>query len=750
MRIQGIQAMPETIGKFSLFRVGLACGLVMLMSDVVEAAEAGSSQAQIAQSKPQNAVQAESSVVQLDEVRVVAEGASDERLGLATVRSVIGRDMIEQYGDTTLSDVLRRVPGLSVEDTAGRTTVRMRGLGAGYTQVLINGQPAPAGFSINSLSPALIERIEVLRAPTADTSAQAIAGSINIILADGRKAERSVRASGSSERGARGAEIGGRVAGRSGPGSHSFTGSAGRTDHDRPSTFFERGVGEDGVSTLDRVTQRDAQFRIDSIGLVGNIKREFGDDDKIALEMAVTERRVRGINHDRTDTLLGALPEYSSSNLDYATDSTDVQSKLTWSRRIGDYDKLDIDLSAKRSQRRSAVDFLGFAQMDTLVRYRRVDSDGADHDVLLGARYKRPIGESHDATAGIQFESSRRDERREQVDETPTGLEPVNLDEAYDAHVQRLALYLQDEWAVSDRISAYLGLRWEAVRTQTDGNVIDVARNSVGVFSPIVQTVWRLSDKTKEQVRIGVSRTFKSPRPAELVPRRFIANNNTPTSPDTQGNPDLRAELAWGLDLAYERPLPGGLLSVSAYRRRIEGVILPQLLFVDERWIAVPFNVGDARVHGIETEVRFSLAKLWPGAPDVEMRAGVTRNWSSVSRIGGPDNSLDRQLPLTFSLGTDYTLKNAGLRLGADYRFEDARRSRQSDDLLVSQGNMKMLDVYARWDLSSTARLRLSVSNVLQHSRHTGAIYSGGSGLFMQDTVAAGDPLFRIGFDLNL
>ena len=58
----------------------------------------------------------------------------------------------------------------------------MRGLGSGYTLILLNGDPVAPGFSIDSISPDLIERIEVMRAPTADKSNQAIAGTINIIL----------------------------------------------------------------------------------------------------------------------------------------------------------------------------------------------------------------------------------------------------------------------------------------------------------------------------------------------------------------------------------------------------------------------------------------------------------------------------------------------------------------------------------------------------------------------------------------
>lgn len=52
---------------------------------------------------------------------------------------MVGRSDIVQYGDSNLAEVLKRQPGISV--TGGE--VRMRGLGAGYTQILINGDPVP-------------------------------------------------------------------------------------------------------------------------------------------------------------------------------------------------------------------------------------------------------------------------------------------------------------------------------------------------------------------------------------------------------------------------------------------------------------------------------------------------------------------------------------------------------------------------------------------------------------------------------
>ena len=63
--------------------------------------------------------------------------------------------------------------------------IRMRGLGNGYTQILLDGERVPPGFSLDSISPDQIERIEILRAPTAETGARAIAGTINIVTREG-------------------------------------------------------------------------------------------------------------------------------------------------------------------------------------------------------------------------------------------------------------------------------------------------------------------------------------------------------------------------------------------------------------------------------------------------------------------------------------------------------------------------------------------------------------------------------------
>ena len=108
----------------------------------------------------------QTSVIQRVEI-VGRQGSTELRRAASVAKQIYGREELDRFGDTNVLDVMRRLPGVNVSSGGPR----MRGLGAGYTQILINGDPAPQGFNLDQLSPSQIERIEVLRAPTADQSA---------------------------------------------------------------------------------------------------------------------------------------------------------------------------------------------------------------------------------------------------------------------------------------------------------------------------------------------------------------------------------------------------------------------------------------------------------------------------------------------------------------------------------------------------------------------------------------------------
>ena len=112
--------------------------------------------------------------------KVEINGAADydPRRDDTASRTVIKQDEILKYGDVNIYDVLKRAPGVTVNEKS----IRLRGLGNGYTQILVNGERPPAGFSLDIVTPEQIERIEIIRAAAAEFSMQSIAGTINIVL----------------------------------------------------------------------------------------------------------------------------------------------------------------------------------------------------------------------------------------------------------------------------------------------------------------------------------------------------------------------------------------------------------------------------------------------------------------------------------------------------------------------------------------------------------------------------------------
>jgi outer membrane receptor protein involved in Fe transport len=105
-----------------------------------------------------------------DTLIVTASRAPASRTSVTQSLSVIGRADIQALGTTELSDVLRFVPGTSVEGTGreggGPTSLFVRGGDSDYNVVLIDGVRANLDggrFDFSRVAASEIERVEVLR-----------------------------------------------------------------------------------------------------------------------------------------------------------------------------------------------------------------------------------------------------------------------------------------------------------------------------------------------------------------------------------------------------------------------------------------------------------------------------------------------------------------------------------------------------------------------------------------------------------
>ncbi|MEK8032263.1 TonB-dependent receptor [Ideonella sp. DXS29W] len=673
-----------------------------------------------AQTVPQNTNSAPAAADTPQRVEVRSAGEWQARRDALDARIVVGREELLKQGDSNLADALRRVPGITISTTGGRSAeIRMSGLGGGYTQVLLNGEPVPPGFSLESLSPDLIERVEVSRSPGVDQSAQAIAGSVNIVLRrTARSSQRDLKLGGARVLERPTASIDGNLGDREGPWSWGLGVGLVTEDQVWPMALTLRATDASGRLVQAYDTDKREFDRSDSLNLTPRLSYAPSDHDSVATDHLIRVRRSTGGALDRRTALTGDDPVFGRNDLYLVADTVQWRGRLNWTRQLDEGAKLEAKLAATYARRASEAEFDGWNVAGQPIRDARVHSVATDQGASAAGKYRRPLGESHALTVGWDGEYARRDEDRIQREQALDGGLPVeNLDEVYRAGVTRLALFAQDEWVLDPQWNAALGWRWEGLRTVSQGNVFDGVTRQTSVFSPVLRLVWKLP-QSKDQLRLGLARTYKAPTPRELMPRRFVANENSPTTPDLQGNPELRPELSWGLDAAWEHFVGNaGIVSVAAYAKRIDDVILDEVSLQqvngDEHWVQTRSNQGVARVWGVELETKLDLRKRWAEAPPIELRANIGWNRSLVESVPGPDNRLARQTPYALNVGADWRGAEGQWSAGGNFNLQGGGPVRQSATRWGGTPTKRLLDVYLAWKPDAQNQWRLALNNLL-------------------------------------
>lgn len=699
------------------------------------------------------------STPQLDTVTIRANAERDERQASTANKIVVTRDELTRYGDANVTETLKRLPGVNVSNSPGGrgVEIRLRGLGNGYTAILLNAEPTAPGFSIDSISPDLIERIELFRTATADKSAQAIAGTINIVLKQVvRQAQKEVKAALSSEGGRTAGAVSAQLSDRAEGGlSYVLGAELKREVFSGHYTVFRREADAQGQVLGERFTETFNGNRIDSLTLTPRVNWALDARDTLSADAFIQYQNQSNQWPDRYTTISGPTPLVRAVAADTQRESGTARGRLSWTRKLEDAAQIEVKLGLSESRRSQLVGYDSFDGAGNLQRRRAIDGPASDTSWTFSGKYRAPFMSQHTLSVGWDGERAQREESRVQTDITPTGLlTPVNLNEDFDARVNRLALFVQDEWELSQRWSIYQGLRWEGIDTRTLGGGIDTVANRSRVLSPILQSVWKVPDTKSDQVRLGLSRTYKAPTTRDLSPRRSVGwTENTPTSPDFEGNANLRPELAWGLDLAYERYVAeGGVLSANVYARRIRDVIQQQISFDGGQglWISRPVNAGNANTYGIELEAKGNLRKVAQTWPAVDVRFNIARNWSRIDTVPGPNNRLAQQTPLSANLGADWRPDGTPLTLGTSLGVTTGGLVRLLGNQTASKSVSRQLDAYGLWKIDAKSQLRLSFGNLLRQEQTWENSYSDSNGSFDQITRGSFPRTVRLGLEVKL
>ena len=664
---------------------------------------------------------------------------TDQRRQSTAAKIVIGREEIERYGDSNTLELLKRLPGVTVPGSPGRGgNPRMRGMGGGFTQLLIDGERIAPGFSLDSIPPEQIERIEILRAPTAETGARAIAGTINIVLREGyRKKVNDVNLDLQNEAGktvaaatwTRNDTLGDWIVNSSLNLAQRSLVSEGRSERLRADALTGEPLGS--VSGTSRgLTRRP--------GLSASARIQWRGEDGRSLIISPLLIDAHPTTETRTTQTqsLGAEPLTFASSLSRA-DSRFTLARLNanFNHRLGDSGpRLEWRAGLSNAHWRGDTRRDEFDAAALPVRVIDESTESRDRNASLGLKASQIVGDGHQLVGGVELERNTRDDAKTTLIDGVAQL--TEFGENLRASTRRYALYGQDEWTINPQWSAHAGLRIEGIATEGESANGRVDRNSSRVATPLLHAVWKPDEKSQDRVRASLTRSWRSPNTGQLIGRPSVnrvdpaPGANTELTADGAGNPALKPEVAIGIDLAFERYLAdGGVLSASLFHRRISDVIRSVVELEDVSWspgqprfVSRPRNIGNATTQGIELEAKFRLDQLREGAPPTDIRANASIFRSRVQAVPGPDNRLAEQPGGTFNFGIDHRFRGTPLTLGGNFNHTPGYRTRLEADRAIVQAEKNVLDAYALWTFRPELKLRLSLSNALARDSNSSTV----------------------------
>lgn len=537
----------------------------------------------------------------LDEVQEVVVYATRYRDRADDIAPVLSYDLqyFQKFEPNTVGDMLKRVPGVGFvgSDIMEYDGPQLRGLGGGYTQVLINGKKVPGAgddrsFWVDRIPAEMIERVEVLRSNSANRSGDAVAGAINIVLRDSYSFDGSYVRAGLNHW----------YDGESNPTfgavtSADFAGGrilAGLNVQDRyrakekRSDRFTDASREERVSWEDQTEVKDGRdysanlSYIVGIGETGRLSLDgfFVKTDRDVTEVSFEEE----LDDDETiDSRVPGLNPIDQKNWGFGSDYKFDMIGGTTTINL-DHARFTDDSASTEESHSYISDAANFDQVWSIdgaewdgseAEAEAVDADDAETGFKLA--HTRSLGGTVQMEFGVDYRQKKRDityttlEWEAEDEGDPVVYEPDSIITSV-IEEKRLDPYTQFS-GHAGTLSWELGLRYETtdsdVRYVEDGNVEGAASKDYDKLLPSVHFKWDLTEL--DRINLSLASSVKRPNFNELIPALLDGEFG---DNDYVGNPQLEQETANGIDLGYERRLGRqGVLGVNLFYRKIKNLI---------------------------------------------------------------------------------------------------------------------------------------------------------------------------------
>jgi outer membrane receptor protein involved in Fe transport len=663
------------------------------------------------QATPQQKVASEQTTQQ---VEVKSKNVEELARTDTAAKTVVNNEALIKFGDSNIIDALKRTPGVMV--TNGK--LHLSGMGTGYTQILIDGEP-PRGVSIEDIPMSSIDRVEIYRGGNAQFSAQAMAGTINIILKKVPQTAQEQIKLGHTQ-------------------AYKPSNTLEFFKSDKPSkklsysisinarqNFIATFVGgkrksetkiadqqNDLIQYYTNASERNNQDQIFSIN--PRVQYETSGGMKLTFTSPINYNKNNGISQEKYQFLFGDTLSSASLRTNSDNSSFGISPNIKSLISLSDQAKLDINFGVNFSSANgeSHVRSKDVSNQENINRDSQTDSKryGFNHTGKLTI----PSNETHDIVTGWTYSSSQSSSDRQEL---ITNFMPStsNFDvQNTKAQIDKYAVYGQDEWKFNKQSSAYFGLRWEGMSIKSEGTTQEKLKHQSSVWSPVLQTLWQLNSDNQDRLRAGISRSYQAPFDFFLISPKFMSLNNSAQNPNFIGNPALRPELAWNLDLAYEHNGKDEWnYNIRAKIQKIDGVFSEKIYFSNNAWWRQMFNLNRATSQSLELDTQFPLKRFIKDAPQIDISLAYSRHWSEIKGLPKPFN---RVAPYTyqFSLNLDYRAKDWPLNTGLNLRMQDSlwqQTSLSEKSFFESPSN---IDVYALWKFNKKTQVRFAIDNLMK------------------------------------
>ena len=489
----------------------------------------------------------------------------------AVAKTIVTREEMLQFGDQSVNDALRRAagfqmptPGQGPRGSSGSGSMRFRGGGAPV--FLINGEAVQGGprggmSIVDSITPEMIERIEITKQPSVAQASVASSAVINIILKE-------------------------------------------PLDDAGISGNVKLGYG---ITQSDQKEEQRKNISVQADGRDGAwiysvSANQMWNDSKSSTEIENingTRQQIRTTN--RTNTMFSPRVEYQ----------IDDQQKLV--SEIF-YRKNESDGSSSNQVQNDKNDSI---RLNT--RYERKDKGDSDKvrlsiekqnetESTRSNQYSSYIDETVNEY-GLAYDGVRKFDESKQVkfglDARANAL-ASNIADTLDE--QRYALYLEGSWKFSKRQTLTVGARQEWL--ERSGLVEYSDQN----LSPVL--AHRLDFNDQWSLQTNVSRAFKSPNSNNLMPTVSIstdADAGSINNPDRGGNPNLRPEKITALETTLGYNTTAGGVNITAFHRDIDDYIEKVIRQEGTRFVERPYNQDQATTYGVEISGRYALKQTENG-----------------------------------------------------------------------------------------------------------------------------------------